>query len=216
MNNSDYDTLEKTRRAAILTAANLLETAAKAKRLRKRLVSTLGTDDSTKDDKKDFLFDLLRLNANYMNQLATLGKRHGSIAQSALEKLYDLMVPPGRRDSTSEIAFTRDHRVAPFHIRNDASPDIRTATIEPRGFVPSETGKWLKSLTASGVDVPVDDQGPGEVYVVPAPFGQVTELVAEVYASISGHRQYTPELRVTLGDVVRTIPVHIDWRAKNP
>jgi hypothetical protein len=222
MDKSDYSTLEKSRRAAILTAANLLEAADKAKRLRKRFASTLTAKDdgeTAPTDRGDFLFDLLRLNANYLNQLATLGKRHGGIAQSALEKLYGLMVPANSREASSELSFTRSRRTARFLVRNDASPESKRAEISSRSFVPSDDradGSWLSNIKAmSGPAVVQETSGgsrPVKTYLVNAPLGHTVELVAQIYDEFAGQRQYSAELVVKLGRVQRTIPVSIDWR----
>ena len=148
---SDYGTLNQSRNAAIIGAANLLEAADKAKRLRKRFTSALDlpeSDPAPADARGDFLLDLMRLNANYMNQLATIGKKHGDIANSALEKLYRLLVPPARRDASAELRFERPLAPAEFLVRNDCSPE-GTMYFEPRGFVPrtgASDGSWLAGL----------------------------------------------------------------------
>ena len=213
MDDSDYGTIEHTRRAAITSAANLLEAADKAKRLRKRVISTLGLDEEAKDgDRGDFVLELMRLNASYLNRLATLGKRHGGIAQSALEKLYGFMVPPSRREASAELKFTRAERKARFLIRNDASPRNDEARIAPRSFVPSasrDDGTWLKAL--AGKPKPKLDSKTGE-YRVTVPFGGSVELEAEVFDDFVGPRLFQAILAVTLGPVERLISVVIDWR----
>ncbi len=215
---SDYGTLNQNRNATIVGAANLLEAADKAKRLRKRFLSTLDLpeDDPDKVDKRgDFLLDLMRLNANYVNQLASIGKKHGDIANSALEKLYRLMVPPARRDASAELRFEPGALEAKFLVRNDCSP-AGAVHFEPRGFVPSMTppsdtrprGSWLESLTLN--DAILD---PRSGYSCAVPFGDPAEFVAKTYGDFLARRLYAVELVVNMGGTRKTIPVSIDFRS---
>src|SRR5690349_11166782 len=102
---NDADTLEKSRAAAITLAANLLESVAHAKRFRRRFDPDTGPPQSS-SPQGDFLFDLLRLNADYLNQFARLGNVHKDVAHRALENLYALITPSRARSDAQSLEFT--------------------------------------------------------------------------------------------------------------
>jgi hypothetical protein len=86
------DMLETTRHAALESAANLLETLAYARKLKRRAKAALEErtqfENNDKPAPRDFLFDMLRLNASYLNELAKLGSHHKDLVQRALENVY--------------------------------------------------------------------------------------------------------------------------------
>src|SRR5277367_6766264 len=113
MGQGDHDILEHTRRAAIRSAGTYLETLDRARRSRAdadggsrpfaRAVARAGQ----RPDRLEVLFEVLRLNANYLNQLAKLGERHGDVAHRTLEHLYSMIAPSRSDPATSTLRFTR-------------------------------------------------------------------------------------------------------------
>src|SRR5580692_2708442 len=98
MGSDEYDFMQDTRRAALRSAANFLEAVDRARHSRRRIAAMFPepAGEHREAKKGDFLFDLLRLNARYLNQLSALGTAHSRIAHQALERLYASLVPTGR------------------------------------------------------------------------------------------------------------------------
>jgi hypothetical protein len=120
---SQYDVLEHSRRAAVTTAANVLEGIAKGKELRRRFNARFAFEEvQSGDEKSDFLFDVLRLNATYLNEMARLGQSYGGIAQRALERLYSLASPGVSRATTQGVLFTAGIAEQTFVVQNDVDP----------------------------------------------------------------------------------------------
>jgi hypothetical protein len=216
MDDSDYGILEESRRAAIRSAANLLEVADRAKRLRKRVASTWRNcdDDDGKDrnDRGDFMFDLLRLNASYLNQLAKIGEAHGHVAHRALEKLYALVVPSGRARSGEELVFTPHRRSHKFELHNDLNPNADSVTLTWATVSPpllSRPQHWLSFLDGENVSNRQD-------LTLRLPFGASRSVSAIVRGDFPVLRKYAAELSVKLGRMRRGIPVVIDWREREP
>jgi hypothetical protein len=211
----DYDILEETRSAAVRSAANLLQAADHAKRIRKRFVSTLSLRDDEDEPagraRGDFLFDLMRLNAGFLNEMAKLGKKHNPIAHQALERLYGLLVPGGRRAQGRELLFTREERTVPFEVHNDVDPDAEEAMVEWTPLEPpldKESRNWIESI--AGKKISLDRKTP--TAVIPWRFGR-TEVIPLTVRDFPMARKYTAELVVHAGAIRQRIPVVIDWRA---
>jgi hypothetical protein len=109
--------------------------------------STLGQSDEELPNSRpqsDFLTDFLRLNVQYVNQLARLGSNYSVVAARALERLYDYWQPL----SESEV---------PDAIRLEA---VEQETVVARIWVENETDEDL-SYTVSTTEFKVEDEAVG-------------------------------------------------------
>jgi hypothetical protein len=154
--------LEQSRRAAVQTVANLLDGMAKTKKLRRRFESTQDDDreraeqdDAPENRDSDFLFDMLRLNATYLNEVARLGARYRDFAYRALENMYRITHPGLKNDGADELVFARSAGVQEewiersFVVQNDVNPKEKSARIEvPRIWNP-ETRDWIDVIELS-------------------------------------------------------------------
>jgi hypothetical protein len=209
MAGNDYETIRATRQAAIQSAANVLQALSDAKRLRRPVVGAIaGSEQKKEGGKGDFLFDLLRLNARYLNELAGIGKNHTNIAQRALERLYSLVTPAGGTSSPAELRLSRARPSTAFQIHNDADPE--------RGEVTVTLGRLDPPLLPAGVPwlVEIDRKAIKTVpftYRRKLAFGESAVLRVTATDRFPIARSYTSELTVQLGDSTRRIPVTIDW-----
>src|SRR5215510_12462974 len=105
----EHEILEQSRKAAIRSAATLLDSVSKTRELRRRFGATFGgyrrRAEGDEKDSGDFLFDLLRLNAEYLNRVSRLGERYSEFAHRALENLYAVAAPPGMRHDGRDLVF---------------------------------------------------------------------------------------------------------------
>ena len=211
MPGNDYETLRESRQAAIQSAANILQVLSDAKRLRKPLVDALASPTAEDTEEGgDFLFDLLRLNARYLNQLAAIGKSHTSVAQRALERFYSVVTPPGRMVMSEGLRLTRAAPAASFLVRNDSEPNddtrlsVKMGRLEPP-LLPGNT-PWLKTIGGKKM------RQPGDLYERPLALGEMATVHVEVNGTFPIARTYTAELVVELRSTIRRVPVVIDWR----
>jgi hypothetical protein len=214
----EYDAMQDARKAALRSAANFLESVDRARQARRR-VATLFPEprEEGRPEKRkgDFLFDLLRLNARYLNQLSALGTAHGRIAHQALERLYSAMVPGGRPYagypgvySGEVLDFSPTTRTAKFVVECD-DPNVDSATLRWRPLEPSIRGArgWLLAINGARVA--------GKDHVdVDLEFGVRKVVSVTVTDKLPIARRYTSELLVDLGPLRRTIPVVLDFRGE--
>jgi hypothetical protein len=214
----EYDAMQDARKAALRSAANFLESVDRARQARRR-VATLFPEprEEGRPEKRkgDFLFDLLRLNARYLNQLSALGTAHGRIAHQALERLYSAMVPGGRPYAGypgvypgQVLDFSPTTRTAKFVVECD-DPNVDSATLRWRPLEPSIRGArgWLLAINGARVA--------GKDHVdVDLEFGVRKVVSVTVTDKLPIARRYTSELLVDLGPLRRTIPVVLDFRGE--
>lgn len=114
----DFELLETSRETALRSAVTILEGLSKAKELRKAYEGGIGVikDDDANPKPTDFLFDLLRLNTTYLNEVAKLGERYNGFALRALEKLYAFANPTATR-----VVLTPASNKGSFTVRNDSN-----------------------------------------------------------------------------------------------
>ena len=122
----DFELLETSRETALRSAVTILEGLSKAKELRKAYEGGIGViKDDDANPKGDFLFDLLRLNATYLNEVAKLGERYNGFALRALEKLYAFANPTATR-----VVLTPASNQGSFTVRNDSNPGSSQVTLD--------------------------------------------------------------------------------------
>jgi hypothetical protein len=171
----EHKIIDLSRQAAIVGAANLLEGYAKAKQLRgagpfnasgyRRRGPNLdqvvpgadkasGQDKAEPSDQRDFLFDFLRLNAQYLNHLAQLGKQHRHIAIRALENLHSrafermgretaaLNFESGVKERVFELENKQEHNET--IVRLECSPLRGPVTLPSAGVTFSDGTKTIK------------------------------------------------------------------------
>ncbi len=219
MGSDEYDFMQDTRRAALRSAANFLEAVDRARRSRRRIAAMFpepaGDGERPGAKKGDFLFDLLRLNARYLNQLSALGTAHSRIAHQALERLYASMVPMTRPFAGhpgapgEELVFSPAKRTLKFTIDHRVDPDVDRATIRWRPLSPSirAARDWLVQIDRTGVV--------GKEHLdVEVEFGGKNVIALTVTDKLPIARRYTSELLVDVGAHRRCIPVVLDFRAK--
>jgi hypothetical protein len=222
MGSDEYDVMQDTRRAALRSAANFLEAVDRARQSRRRMAALFpetaepaGDGERRREKKGDFLFDLLRLNARYLNQLSALGTAHSRIAHQALERLYASMVPmarpfagyPGAPGET--LVFSRTKRTLKFTIDHRFDPNVDSVTVRWRPLSPSMRAAkdWLVKVNRTPVV--------GKEHLdVEVEFGASNVIALTVTDKLPIARRYTSELLVDMGAQRRCIPVVIDFRAR--
>ncbi len=158
---NEHEILEQSRRAAIRSAATLLDSVSKAKQLRRRFATTFGgyrrRAEGDEKDSGDFLFDLVRLNAEYLNRVSRLGERYSEFAHRMLENFYAVAAPPSARRDGRELVFDfRGSEQAKMSRRFVVESDLETAatvTIEWPWLTGRQDGEWVQR---TGVRVEVD------------------------------------------------------------
>jgi hypothetical protein len=196
----DYETLRESRLAAIHSAANMLEGLAEAKKFRRRFDATRDESANGSDEvgSGDFLFDLLRLNATYLNELSQLGRSYGNLATRALQNLYELAKPGMSNHCADELVFhladQRESRKRRFVVQNDVNPDItHVNVIVPRNQI-AATGEYENGLHVEEPDASALDyiEAGGElVYTVePLLFGIPKVLALHVKEEAFLKRRY--------------------------
>jgi len=223
------DIFETTRNAAIESAAALLGTLSKARDLKRRAQAALEEraefdKDVEKNEPRDFLFDMLRLNASYLNELAKLGSHHKDLVHRALENLY-ASASKSMNGKDRVLQFTRDQLLQTFILQNDV--------LDGQGDPVPVYLTWDNVLEAH--DLLAKDKDPFSFSVpkgatlsaikpgsctISVPFGVptvVTMKVTEQKAHPFLDRKYETTLRVTLPlpngrSQVRRIPVELNMR----
>jgi hypothetical protein len=217
MGSDEYDAMQEVRKAALRSAANLLESADHARQARKRVASLFPQprDDDGRHEKRkgDFLFDLLRLNARYLNQLSALGTAHSRIAHQALERLYSAIVPASRPYAGYQGAypgevldFSPTTRTAKFVVEC-VDPHVDSVTLRWRPLDPAirAARTWLVKVDGTNVA--------GKDHVdVGIEFGVRKVISVTVTNKLPIARRYTSELFVDMGALRRCIPVVLDFR----
>lgn len=228
--------LEHSGSAAIESAADLLESIAHAQKLKKRAESAFedrrrpGDQDG---ESGDFLGDMIRLNAHYLNELAKLSRRHNVIAHRALENFYSLINPGVKNPSASELEFTREKPTASFAVQNDVNPDVDSVTLEWASIPDSKTRKAGSPIVVefdgrrrAPEIVPVapeQEPKPDDCrfrIAVPIQFGVPKVVKLKVNFDELLERRYKLELLVRLPlrdegrEQLRRIPLTIDAREK--
>jgi hypothetical protein len=213
----EYDAMQDARKAALRSAANFLESIDRARQARKRVAALFPeprSEEATQERKKgDFLFDLLRLNARYLNQLSALGTAHSRIAQQALERLYSAMVPATRSYAGAPgvypgqvLDFSPTARTAKFVVEC-VDPNVDAVTLRWRPLEPAIRAAkgWL--LKINGANVAGKDHMDVDVE-----FGVRKVIAVTVTDKLPIARRYTSELFVDMGPLRRCIPVVLDFR----
>jgi hypothetical protein len=215
----EYDAMQDARKAALRSAANFLESIDRARQARKRAAALFPEprrEEGTQEKRKgDFLFDLLRLNARYLNQLSALGTAHSRIAQQALERLYSAMVPATRAYAGTSgmypgqvLDFSPTARTAKF-IVECVDPNVDAVTLRWRPLEPAIRAAkgWLLKINGANVA--------GKDHVdVDVEFGVRKVIAVTVTDKLPIARRYTSELLVDMGPLRRCIPVVLDFRTE--
>ena len=204
------DTLEETRKAAMQSAVNLLEIVAHAKRQRRPDPSRgpRAASDKNKDPEQgDFLFDLVRLNARYLNQLATIGKVNSQLAQRTLERFYSLIAPTERITASAEIVFEHSTTTS-IVVHNDAHPAAHEMhlcweRIEPPLL--EYPKQWLSKVNGKDVEQVHET-------TIALPIGKEMTVDLEIVGKLPVDRTYTSTLVIRLGDSEKRVPVRIVWK----
>ena len=140
---NEHRIIEEHRRAAIVSASNLLRAIAAAKRARRRAEGSSRPErrggDERADGRQDFLVDFLRLQSSYLNAMAKLGHEHVDLAHRALENFYALMRPGGSVPEVSELVFDGETVERQFAVecRKDRRATARITWTDLRGPRPS-------------------------------------------------------------------------------
>jgi len=232
------DILETSRNAALESAANLLETLSHARDLKRRARAALEdrTEFDANDEEatpRDFLFDMLRLNASYLNELAKLGSHHKDLVRRALDNLYSSAAGPTSALAKDRVlSFEREKRSATFVVQNDVAPEESTVQLEWENVLAAHTPlaenpfSFRNKSAENGGPLPVRTRPPKREHLpetywceVPVTFGVPT--VVEMTVSDTGFlkRRYHTSLTLTLQlgnkrKQVRRIPVELDMRDK--
>jgi hypothetical protein len=229
--------LEDTREAAVRTAANILDGLAKARELGERFRAGYEDDRASAkgDDSKtqDFLFDYLKLSADYLNQLSKMGARYSAFAHRALENLYAISAPRGSAPGARNIEFrcvwekpkkNGDRALVFFNkqkfiVQNDVDPNHEIIVEWPciRG---RQSGEWIdknailleqiqpkKRIAAKELE-----KNKGFRFTCKTEFGAPCVLEVTVDPNAFLKRKYETSFTVRVGPRVRTIPVTIDLR----
>lgn len=225
---NENDILEQSRSAALESAADLLESIAHAQKLKKRAESTFEDrrDPGDKDTESgDFLFDMLRLNAHYLNELAKLGRRHNAVAHRALENFYALVNPAMKNPSSKELEFSREKPMASFAVQNDVNPDPKAkyVMVEWETIEHPRTGDPYNPFVIELERRMLSAEIEGKLcrVVLELPFGIPKVVTLHVHFDELLERRYRLELQVRLRlddegrDQVRRIPIVIDAREKH-
>jgi hypothetical protein len=213
----EYDAMQEARKAALRSAANFLESVDRTRQARKRVAALFPEprDDDGRHEKRkgDFLFDLLRLNARYLNQLSALGSAHSRIAHQALERLYSAMVPASRQYTGYQgvypgevLDFSPTTRTAKFVVEC-VDPNVDSATLRWRPLEPAIRAArgWLIKINGASVA--------GKDHVdVDVEFGVRKVISVTVTDKLPIARRYTSEIFVDMGPMRRCIPVALDFR----
>jgi len=230
------DILETSRNAALESAANLLETLSHARDLKRRARAALEdrTEFDANDEEatpRDFLFDMLRLNASYLNELAKLGSHHKDLVRRALDNLYSSAAGPTSALAKDRVlSFNRKKWTATFVVQNDVNPEARFVQLEWENVLtahsPSAENPFAFAVRREdGVEpitVPKREGGDQKAsYSCPLDVTFGVPAVVEMTVSDTGFlkRRYHTSLTLTLqlGDKhrqVRRIPVELDMRDK--
>jgi hypothetical protein len=215
----EYEAMQETRKAALRSAANFLEAVDRARQARRRIAALfpVAREERKKPEERrgDFLFDLIRLNARYLNQLSALGTAHGRIAHQALERLYSAMVPVGRPHGGhpgaypgEELVFSPEARTAKFVVEC-VDPNVDHATVRWQPLEPSLRAArgWLLAVDGASV-------ARGDHVDVALQFGVRKLIAVTVIDRLPIARRYTSELLVDIGSQRRRIPVVLDFRRR--
>jgi hypothetical protein len=227
---SGRDILETSRHAALESAANLLEAVAHAKKLKRHASAALEErtqleEGDANGEPRDILFDILRLNATYLNEFAKLGTRHKDLFHRALENLYSNIAANSKQPTANELEFNRKNLERAFVVRNDAAPEQDVACIEwvsvlgkpkddPLSF---KIGKKISQHRTS-VDCSICGIHHESCFIhVPARFGVPVVINLAIDRKSLLERVYRTELKVTLRldqqrRQIRRIPVTINMR----
>lgn len=233
-----YQVLEQSREAAIQSIANVLDGMSKAKKLRRRFEANRDDDRqrAEKDDgdeKSDFLFDMLRLNATYLNEAARLGARYRDFAYRALENMYRVANPASKNESADELVFARSIKhpdefdvSRQFVVKNDVNPNVDELKISVPRVRNARTRDWLDVVRLYRLNgrkkAPIkggSGPGPREEFHVEVTYGVPLVIVASADLSLCKGRKYDDDhFIVTLplsngGSRVRRIAVIYDGRA---
>lgn len=213
---NDHEILELSRSAALESAANLLQGIAEGQKLKRRAEAAFEDRRKEEKDRKggDFLFDMLRLNARYLNELAKLSDRHKGFALRALENFYALANPGVRNGSATELELSRQKMTSKFVVQNDVNPEEDHVTLE-----------WVPPLGPKDQSFTFEFQGSrrrpkaaGCIVKIPIAFGLPKVITLNVDLSDYLDRRYRTEILIKLpsgtGDRehIRRIPVLIDAR----
>jgi len=222
------DILETSRDAALQSAANLLASLAHAKKLRKRAHATLEdrTDfgNQPANTPRDVLFDIMRLNASFLNELAKLGTRHEDIVKRALENMYSAATNNSKHAETRELSFDLKQNELAFVIQNDAAPQTKTITLTWQNVLhgrPNDPQPFsLRAQAGKPTKIAVTCEESGRCSAeVNVDFGVPKVLLLKIDPKPFLQRGYQTELaiRLQLADgkgQVRRIPIVIDMRGK--
>jgi len=230
---SGDDVLETSRSAALESAANILETLAQARKLKQRARAAIedATEfraDETAAEPRDFLFDMLRLNASYLNELAKLGTHHKDLVRRALENLYSSASANSKHPTAANLEFDAENLSRKFIVQNDAALTEQSVLLAWEGILAarSESIPDPFSFMDEETGVPIPAKGrpernkSGAYFVeVDVVFATPTIVAMTVDPTDLLPRKYETELviKLKLDDKrtqVRRIPVSIDMRAK--
>jgi hypothetical protein len=164
---NEHRILEEHRRAAVVSASNVLRASAAAKRARRRAEGSSRPErragDERADRRQDFLVDFLRLQSSYLNAMAKLGHEHVDLAHRALENFYALMRPGGSAPEVSELVFDGETVERQFAVecRKDRRATARITWTDLRGPRPSAPLPDALRVEAPGGAVSTRERRPG-------------------------------------------------------
>jgi hypothetical protein len=227
-----FEMFEHSRSAAVQATANVFDGLAKAKQLRKRAAAAFEdvrdpAEDQAAAEGGDFLFDMLRLHASYVNEVARLGARYRDFAYRALENMYRVTNPGFASRAAEELVFARNAPGEPndwlqrLVVRNEIDPTVREATIDvPRVFDPTKS-EWLSALSVVHPVLPnspaPSPKAPRQTFDIVVVFGEPQVVVLKADIERIGQRKYEDYVYVRLklpsGKArERRIPVRLDGR----
>ncbi|HTQ06922.1 MAG TPA: hypothetical protein VMI54_23855 [Polyangiaceae bacterium] len=216
---TEYDLWLQTKRLGVRAAADVLESIADAKQKAKagaRVISDPSRAErpSPADAGSDFLYDLLHLQFQYVERLATLQGEYRVIAKRTLERWYSALSPVAS-PLTAELVFDADHPVQYFALENRVAPEPREATItwEPlRG--PRPLGPVPDSIALSHAKNKIGAKhGASYRHTMELPPGDPTFIGVEIFpAVLTPNTRYQTEIVTRIGDATRRLNVSVTLR----
>jgi hypothetical protein len=216
---NEHRILEDQRRAAVLSASNLLRAIAAAKRARRRAEGSSRPErragDERADGRQDFLVDFLRLQSSYLNALAKLGDQHVDLAHRALENFYAFLRPSGSVPEVSELVFDgeTDERQFAVECRKDRGATARITWTDLCGPRPSAPLPDALRVDAPGATVSARE--PRTISVELSPNQPVLVTVSLNRESLRARvGSLESEVRVDVGGSERLVTVRVPQKRK--
>jgi hypothetical protein len=221
---TEYDLWQQTKRLGVQSAADVLESIADAKQKAKAGARALADPEradapSPADAGTDFLYDLLHLQFQYVERLATLQGEYRVIAKRTLERWYSTLSPVAS-PLTAELVFKAHELHQYFALENRVAPEAREATITwqalrgPRPLGPVHGS--LRLFHAKTAENSEEQQELGKLEgatyraTVEVPPGNPTFIRVEVVADVlSRGVPYRTEIVTRIGSATRRLNVTV-------